>query len=221
MAPASKPVNVIDGINKLPYREVIFAEKAEEEGMRQLELEEARELEAAAAKKVSDAASAASSSSAESSTGSGSKASGQCLMWVSGCQAARGSVQSAAQVQVPRPQSWAAKKVPDAASAATASSCSIAERSTGSGAKASAPKKEVAKRRISYYETVEYERLTKEIDDLSVVKAKLDQEVMELAQSGTDLGALEKRSMDLAKVAEELDDKEMRWMDLADLAGDL
>eukprot|EP00798_Chlamydomonas_sp_ICE-L_P006245 gene6245-2869_t len=197
------------------YREVIFAEKAEEEGMRQLELEEARELEAAAAKKVSDAASAASSSSAESSTGSGSKASGQCLMWVSGCQAARGSVQSAAQVQVPRPQSWAAKKVPDAASAATASSCSIAERSTGSGAKASGQwllvrwlvsKKEVAKRRISYYETVEYERLTKEIDDLSVVKAKLDQEVMELAQSGTDLGALEKRSMDLAKAAEELGD---------------
>ncbi len=44
---------------------------------------------------------------------------------------------------------------------------------------------------------------------------------MALAQSGSDMPALEQTASDLSIVVEELEKVESRWLELAELAGDL
>ncbi|PNW81895.1 hypothetical protein CHLRE_06g265100v5 [Chlamydomonas reinhardtii] len=83
---------------------------------------------------------------------------------------------------------------------------------------AAAPKKA---RKLGYYEQEEYKKLTKEIDDLSAKRDKLNDKVMALAQSGDDLEALEKASVEMAAVQETIDTKSERWLELAEVAGDI
>jgi ATP-binding cassette subfamily F protein uup len=76
-------------------------------------------------------------------------------------------------------------------------------------------------RKMAYYERKEYDKLTTQMDKLNVRKDKLDAKVMALAQSGTDLAALEKASLEMGRVSDEVDALTDRWMELAELAGDL
>ncbi|KAG1674033.1 hypothetical protein FOA52_000339 [Chlamydomonas sp. UWO 241] len=76
-------------------------------------------------------------------------------------------------------------------------------------------------RKISYNERKEYDKLTAQMDKLNVRKDKLNEKVMALAQSGTDLAALEKASLELGRVSDDVDAMTDRWMELAELAGDL
>ncbi|GAX75302.1 hypothetical protein CEUSTIGMA_g2747.t1 [Chlamydomonas eustigma] len=77
------------------------------------------------------------------------------------------------------------------------------------------------KRKISYYEGLEYTKICKEMDRLNAEKEKLDAKVMALAQAGDDFDALEKASIEMGRVADQLDALSDRWMELAELAGDL
>ncbi len=49
----------------------------------------------------------------------------------------------------------------------------------------------------------------------------MNDQVVSLAQSGTDFEALEKISHELAELSAELDNKTERWFELAEIAGDI
>ncbi|GLC41037.1 hypothetical protein PLESTB_000950000 [Pleodorina starrii] len=89
---------------------------------------------------------------------------------------------------------------------------------SGGAAAAAAPKKP---RKLGYYEQEEYKKLSRELDELNARRDVLNDLVLELAQSGTDLGALEAASLDMAAVQETIDAKSERWLELAELAGDI
>ncbi|GIL85565.1 hypothetical protein Vretifemale_14058 [Volvox reticuliferus] len=76
-------------------------------------------------------------------------------------------------------------------------------------------------RKLGYYEQEEYKKLTREIDDLNGRRDALNDRVMELAQSGSDLVALEAASLEMAAIQELVDTKSERWLELAELAGDI
>ncbi|KAG2502161.1 hypothetical protein HYH03_000648 [Edaphochlamys debaryana] len=76
-------------------------------------------------------------------------------------------------------------------------------------------------RKMGYYEQEEYKKLTKEIDKMSAQRDKLNETVMQLAQSGGDLAALEKASREMGELQDQIDAKSERWLELAELAGDI
>ncbi|EFJ52913.1 hypothetical protein VOLCADRAFT_86383 [Volvox carteri f. nagariensis] len=76
-------------------------------------------------------------------------------------------------------------------------------------------------RKLGYYEQQEYQKLTREIDELNAKRDALNDRVMELAQSGSDLAALEAASREMAAIQETVDVKSERWLELAELAGDI
>lgn len=117
------------------------------------------------------------------------------------------------------PAEQASSKRNDTSSTASSSS---SETSTATAVevqpKAAAAKKQ---RKLGYYEQQEYSKLAKQIDVLSVKRDKLNEQVMKLAQDGSDLQELEKASLELGKLAEDIDAKSDRWMELAEIAGDI
>ncbi len=65
------------------------------------------------------------------------------------------------------------------------------------------------------------QKLTTELDTLGAQRDALNDQVVALAQIGTDFGALEKLSHDLAELSTDLDNKTERWFELAEIAGDI
>jgi ATP-binding cassette subfamily F protein uup len=77
-------------------------------------------------------------------------------------------------------------------------------------------KSESAKSKISFKDKFEYDQLEKEIPQLELEKAALEQQ---LADAGTDHDALLKVTDKLGKVVQELDAKSMRWLELGEILG--
>ncbi|PNH08541.1 hypothetical protein TSOC_004896 [Tetrabaena socialis] len=96
-------------------------------------------------------------------------------------------------------------------------------KGSGASALAAAAAAAAAKktRKLGYYEQQEYQKLEAEIDKLGVRRDGLNERVIALAQSGSDLAALEKASLEMASVQELIDSKSERWLELAELAGDI
>ncbi len=65
------------------------------------------------------------------------------------------------------------------------------------------------------------QKLTRELDNLNARRDGLNDKVVDLAQSGSDLAALEAASREMAAVQEDIDTKSERWLELAELAGDI
>jgi hypothetical protein len=65
------------------------------------------------------------------------------------------------------------------------------------------------------------QKLTGEVEALTVKRDTLQEEVTALASNGGDFKALEAKSMELGNLSQELDGKEMIWLEMAELAGDL
>lgn len=80
---------------------------------------------------------------------------------------------------------------------------------------------EVKKRRLGYYEQVEYKKLTQEIDGLSAKRDQLNEQVLALAQSGSDYAKLEELTTTMGQLQDEIDLKSERWLELAEIAGDI
>jgi ATP-binding cassette subfamily F protein uup len=75
-------------------------------------------------------------------------------------------------------------------------------------------KSEASKSKISFKDKFEYDQLEKEIPQLELEKAALEQQ---LADAGTDHDALLKVTDKLGKVVQELDAKSMRWLELGEM----
>ena len=70
------------------------------------------------------------------------------------------------------------------------------------------------KRKMSYKEKREYEQLTQEIDALTEVQKKLEEE---LCSGNLSVEELTEKSKRLPEIKDELDEKEMRWLELAEM----
>ncbi len=77
-----------------------------------------------------------------------------------------------------------------------------------------APKKE-EKKKLSYKEKIEFEKLEKEISELETLQLKISEEFSSGKLSGDEFN---QRSVELAKIASTLEEKTMRWMELAEYA---
>ena len=75
-------------------------------------------------------------------------------------------------------------------------------------------KSDASKSKISFKDKFEYDQLEKEIPQLELEKAALEQQ---LADAGTDHDALLKVTDKLGKVVQELDAKSMRWLELGEI----
>jgi ATP-binding cassette subfamily F protein uup len=74
-------------------------------------------------------------------------------------------------------------------------------------------KQDEQKTKLTFKEKFEYDQLEKEIPQLEIEKAKLEQQ---LADAGTDHEALLKVTDKLGKIVQELDAKSMRWLELGE-----
>ncbi|KAF5827602.1 hypothetical protein DUNSADRAFT_369 [Dunaliella salina] len=76
-------------------------------------------------------------------------------------------------------------------------------------------------RKLSWAEQQEYQKLCKRMEELEKQRNSLNEKIVVLAQSGSDLGELERCSLELGKCSDEEDSLSERWLELAELAGDL
>ncbi|KAL6746405.1 P-loop containing nucleoside triphosphate hydrolase protein [Haematococcus lacustris] len=176
------------------YLETMDQERAEAEAMRQLELEEAREklMAATGSRQPADSPQAPPSSSPSSSPSS------------------TAGVKDTGQ--------------PSSSKAASANGTGPGKAGGGGTVTVLAPPPPAAAkkaRKMGYYEQQEYARLCAAMDSLGAKRDALQERVMELAQSGSDISELERASMEMGRVCEEIDGMSERWLELAELAGDL
>lgn len=65
------------------------------------------------------------------------------------------------------------------------------------------------------------QKLGKELEDLEAAQKDLNNRLMKLSQTGTDLDGIQKSSLKLADLQEQYELKEERYYELAEIAGDL
>jgi hypothetical protein len=102
-------------------------------------------------------------------------------------------------------------------SSSRSSSTAVAEPATTTS---KAPAKKPG-RKLNYYEELEYKAVCKRLEELEKQRNELNDKVVALAQSGTDLAELERCSVALGECGAEEERLGERWLELAELAGDL
>ena len=103
---------------------------------------------------------------------------------------------------------------------ATAEAEPAAAGSSPASAATKAPAKKPG-RKLNYYEELEYQAVCKRLAELESQRNALNDKVVALAQSGSDLAELERCSIAMGECSSEEDRLGERWLELAELAGDL